>query len=309
MAGNELRGKKLYANSEKTGAQWNASRIGGEFRLSVTFNPSKMAHPYTIAGTRSDAFRQSIKRIADEAAALDLDVDISKMNLSRVDVAKQSRMAHPVWQYNDAFRMLDGGKRMTEREFQNGYMFANTQTQCCFYDKVAEMEANGLSQSIAGETNLMRAEMRSLKTKNVGRVLNISTLADLCRMEHDEVDHAYTLQMSRKVFKSQSKWTQLSLNLDDEMALLKRCHEEYARNSVLRYLAMQGDMDAHISRLGGMESFKDMLEQSGMDRSTAWRVEKDIMKMLKIKAQADRTRTTLTPAMLLDELEMTFLAA
>lgn len=310
MEGNEYRGQRMFANAETTGATYEAKRMGGEFRLMIAFNPSKMAHPYTLAGTRSDAFRHSIKRIADEAAALDLDVDISKMNLSRVDVAKQSRMAHPVWQYGDAFRMLNGGKRMEKREYEGGYLFANKQTQCLFYDKVAEMQANGLSQSIAGETNLMRAEMRSLKTENVGRVLNISTLADLCRMEHDEVDHAYTKQMSRKVFKSQAEWTQLSLNLDDEIALLKRCREAYnSTNYALRYLAMQGDMDAHISRLGGMESFKDMLVQSGMRRETAWRVEQDIIKMMKIKAQADRIRSILTPAMLLDELAVTFLAA
>jgi len=309
MAGNEIRGAKIYANSDKTGAQWNGSRIGNEFRLMVTFNPSKMGHAYTLAGTRSDTFRESIKRITHEAAGMDLVLDISKMNLSRVDIAKQSNMTHPVWQYNDAFRMLDGGKQMTERQYPDGYIFLNTQTEICFYDKVAEMEYLGLSQSIAGETNLMRAEVRSLKTENVGRVLNISTLADLCRMDDDAINQAYTKQMSRKVFKSQTGWTQLTLNLDDEMALLKKCQQEYGRNWVLRYCAMQSDWDAHISQLGGMKRFAEMLEHMGMRRETAWRQTKDLMKMMNMKAAADRTRSTLTPAMLLDELAETFLAA
>jgi hypothetical protein len=250
-----------------------------------------------------------MKRITDEMAGLGIRTDLMATKAYRVDVAKQATMSHPLHQYEDAFRMLKGGSRMKRKGYESGYQFENTQTQCVFYDKVAEMTANKLDQSIAGETNLMRAEVRALEAKSVGRVLNISTLADLCRMEHDELDHAYTKQMKRKVFVSTGAWQQLTLNIEDEVGLLKRCRKECGEKWWLAYFAIHGNMDAHIVRLGGIQILRQMLMDAGMSRAQAFRIDAELMKMSRIKAQADRTRSIVTPAMLLDELAETFLAA
>lgn len=310
-AGYSVRGDRIYHNSKVTGANYTASRMrsGGNLSLSVNFNPSKMAHPYTLAGTRSDTFRESMKRITDEMAGLGIRTDLMATKAYRVDVAKQATMSHPLHQYEDAFRMLKGGSRMKRKGYESGYQFENTQTQCVFYDKVAEMTANKLDQSIAGETNLMRAEVRALEAKSVGRVLNISTLADLCRMEHDELDQAYTKQMKRKVFVSAGAWQQLTLNIEDELGVMKRCKDECGEKWWLAHLAIVGDFDAYIAKLGGVKMYSQMLMEVGYSRASAKRMPHDLMKMSRIKAQAERTRSILTPAMLLDELAETFLAA
>jgi hypothetical protein len=310
-SGYVIRGDRMYYNSKATGANYtiSRSRSGGNLSLAVNFNPSKMAHPYTLAGTQSEPFRQSVGRIEAEMAALSIRANLMSAKAFRIDVAKQATMLHPLHQYEDAFRLLRGGGRMKRKGYEGGYQFHNTQTQCVFYDKVAEMAANKMDKLIAGEYNFMRAEVRALEAKSVGRVLNISTLADLCRMEHNDLHSAYSKQLERKVFTSTGAWQQLTLNIEDEVDLLRRCRDECGEKWWLAYFAMQGNMDAHIVRLGGLHILRKMLVEAGMSRAQSFRIEAEIMKMSKIKAQADKVRHDVTPATLLEELSETFMAA
>lgn len=304
--GNIARGNILYHNSKETGANYNISRIrtGGNLSLSVNFNPSKMNHSHLLCLPTSKEYSDSINRISNELSALGVHANHQTMKLFRVDVAKQASMSMSVDQYGNAFKMLNAG-RMNQREYPNGHQFLNTQICCAFYDKVAEMKARKLDQSVSGYSNLMRAEVRALDGKSVGRVLNISTLLDLCMMEHDALDYAYKKCMKSRVFGKPSEWEQMTLSLDDEAELVKRLRSKYGTQWLTFYVGMDA-IESKVLGMGGIRNFRSVLQDAGMNRQHTYKVIAMVRQMMKDKAVYDKSRKVVTPAMLLEELMDTF---
>jgi len=105
--------------------------------LLVSFNPSKVLHPYHLLTDPAE-----VGRIGDNVQATlqrnGVLVNVNAMQAVRVDLAKQAQLTHPLNAYGQALGHLQG-KRMTGHQYPDGYSFRNTQREAVFYNKAREL--------------------------------------------------------------------------------------------------------------------------------------------------------------------------
>ena len=154
-------GKQVHA--------WKASHKGekgyyciNQHGLLVQFNPSKIHHPYLLKGVDSIEYNQSVKLIQQELQTIGIQVNLEDMNMSRVDLARQVEMYHPLHQYHSAFQLLKA-PRAKGRQYDGGYLFHNKANEIMFYDKQKELQYQDMD-IMYGEKNLFRGEIRQLKS-------------------------------------------------------------------------------------------------------------------------------------------------
>ena len=311
--GNQVRAHKIWHNPVKndpksTGANYTVSRMGknGNLSLLIQFNPSKMDNPYHPISVSSNGYKASLTRIQEEMKSIGIHADIYSSKLSRVDIARQAEMSMPVYQYEDAFRMMKG-RRLKERIYEGGFLFANKSTQCMFYDKELEMKINKVDANLNGETNLMRAEIRALKNESVGSVLNISTLKDLNNLDDDEIKFRYVRFLERKVLSKVLEGHQMTLDYSKEVEILKDYQQQYNRKGWLTYLGSDG-IDEKLLQIGGKEKFRQMMMDAGTTRQHSYKVICELNDILQTKAKHDRAKNKVSPATMIEEIREKFAA-
>lgn len=309
--GNEVRARKIWHNPvesdhKSTGANYTVSRKYGNLSLLIQFNPSKMDNPYHLIPVSSNSYKASLMRIQEEMKSIGIHADIYSSKLSRVDIARQAEMSMPVYQYEDAFRMMKG-RRLKERIYENGFLFANKSTQCVFYDKEHEMKINKLDSNLNGETNFMRAEIRALKNKSVGSVLNISTLKDLNNLDDEYIRLRYVKHLEGKVLSKVLEGRQMTLDYSKEVEILKFYQQQYNRKGWLTYFAIDG-IDEKLNQIGGLEKFRQLLMDAGTTRQHSYTVIGELKGILQDKAKQDRANNKVSPATMLQEIREKFAA-
>jgi hypothetical protein len=302
--GKDVMAWNIYRKSEVTNAIYDIKKIGANVSMLISFNPSKMAHPYILSDIESHSFNQSLSRIEKEMESIGISCSLQSSKLTRVDMAKQTEMKFKIYQYEDAFKMLKG-KRMKEKKYENGYQFANKQHACQFYDKVEEMKFNKLEYNLQGEVNLMRGEVRALNSDGIQSNIRVSTLSDILKIGNDGIMYAYHNYMNKKIFSKRNESHQLVIDWNNEVETLKFCMDQNKRKGWMEYLAMDG-IETKINQIGGLDKFLQLLEDAGFNRQHKYKVKQQVNVILEMKAKCDNAKNIVSPSTLLDELMQNF---
>lgn len=302
--GNDIIADKVYHNSEVTGANYTISKQGANAYMLLSFNPSKMAHPYILSDIESHSFNQSLSRIEKEMESIGISFSLQSSKLARVDMAKQTEMKFKIYQYEDAFKMLKG-KRMKGKAYENGFQFSNKQNACQFYDKVEEMKFNKLEYNLQGEVNLMRGEVRALKSDSIQSIIKVSNLSDILKVGNDGILYAYHNYMNKKIFSKHKEGHQLVIDWGEEVEILKFCMDQNKRKGWMEYLAMDG-IETKINQIGGLDKFLQLLKDAGFSKKHPYKILDEVHSILKRKASLDNAKNIVSPSTLLNELMQNF---
>ena len=272
--------------------------------LLVSFNPSKVLHPYHLLTDPSE-----VGRIGDNVQATlqrnGVLVNVNAMQAVRVDLAKQAQLTHPLNAYGQALGHLQG-KRMTGHQYPDGYSFRNTQREHVFYDKARELhEKTGMA---IPESRLGRMEAKWKKGRPLAKDFQFSSFGDLRKADPHYLTGVYREALNRDVFRTDPKAVQLILSFDTEVSIL-RSYLDAGRGGAYRYL-LDLHTGPHVEALGGWDAFGQLLRDAGMpDRTT-----RHTLQQLRSQAQraafinARRDRAAVNLHTLLEELRHTYAA-
>jgi hypothetical protein len=277
-----------------------------DFGLKISFNPSKIFHPYKLISTSDKQYHESFKKIHDECKKIGLHFDLESCAPVRIDIAKNVEMNHDLIMYENAFKLLKGRRMKNQRFYEGGYLIKSTQNQISFYDKRNELLANNINIEMH-ENNLLRGEMRLTSTKSVGKKLNISTIKNFNDFTENEVADIYKTFLNKMIFPKQFESTQSIIDFNKESEILKECHRIYGRNFIDTYLALKS-IDMLILEFGNLNNFKNFLSDTIRfnSRNTINNIMKKIESKLLFKAIIDNQKNQLTPVALVDELQLKF---
>lgn len=294
---------KMYHNSEKGIANYSINERG----LQVIFNPSKLFHSYhlTSTGTR---LNDAIKTVEKEMQSIGISCNIAEMHPTRIDVAAQSEMHFPLFQYEPAFRLLKGQRMKQQRQYEGGYSFGNTQTQTMFYDKLKELQYNNpKNRIILPENNLLRCEVRQLKNKSVAQVFNIGKLSEFIQLGPTDIENVYKSFLNKRIFARQFVSDQYELDFNSELEILKSYKKQHSRDAWKLYL-MEINLDALLLKFGNIDNFGTFCMEAGYSRENVFRIKNNIRSLLQRKSVNDTKRGEVTTSTLLTELQEKFAA-
>lgn len=272
--------------------------------LLVSFNPSKVVHPYALLTDPAE-----VGRIGDDVQrtlhAHGVDVTVDAMQLVRLDLARQRQLTHPLHTYGQALAHLQG-KRMKGTKYPDGYAFRNTQREDLFYNKTKEVHDK--QRLTIAEDRLGRFEARWKKGRPLAKDMGFSSFGDLRRADPEQLTTTYVQALNRDVFRTDPKAVQMVLNFDTEASIL-RDYIQAGRGGAYRYL-LDLHTGPHVEALGGWDAFGELLRQAGMPDRTA----RYTLQQLRSQAQraafvnARRDREAVNLHTLLDELKHAFAA-
>jgi hypothetical protein len=272
--------------------------------LLVSFNPSKVLHPYHLLTDPSEVGRIG-DRVQQTLRSHGVLVNVNAMQTIRVDLAKQQQLTHPLHVYGQALGHLKG-KRMTGHQYPDGYSFRNTQREAVFYNKARELhEKSGLS---IPESRLGRLEMKWKKGRPLAKDFQLSAFGDLRKADPDQLTKVYREALHRDVFRTDTKAVQMILSYDSEVSVL-RSYLDAGRNGVMKYL-MDMHTGPHVAALGGWDAFAQMLRDAGMKDRTI----RHNLQQIRLQTQraafvnARRDKAAVNVYTLLDELKTAFAA-
>lgn len=272
--------------------------------LLVSFNPSKILHPYHLLTDPAE-----VGRIGDNVQATlqrnGVLVNVNAMQAVRVDLAKQAQLTHPLNAYGQALGHLQG-KRMTGHQYPDGYSFRNTQREHVFYNKARELhEKSGMA---IPESRLGRMEAKWKKGRPLAKDFQFSSFGDLRKADPHHLTAVYRDALHRDVFRTDPKAVQLILSFDTEVSIL-RGYLDAGRGGAYRYL-LDLHTGPHVEALGGWDAFGQLLRDAGMPdrtvRHTLHQLRSQAQRAAFINARRDRAAVNLHT--LLEELRHAYAA-
>lgn len=303
QAGHDVHAWKMYHNSEKGIGHYNFSPNG----LMVSFNPSKIAHPYNLVTLHDEGYNEAINAVKREMEKIGIVADFQKMKIVRIDIAGQNQMSRPVHQYNQAFSFCKMKRAKNQRQYEGGYLFGNSQKQSLFYDKGMELENRGIGL-MYGEENLMRGEVRLLKPQSVAALFKLDTLEVLNELSPGDIENHYKAFLNRNLFINQYEGEQLCFDFGSESKRLMWYRNEYGRSGLWRYLA-EVSLEIILIRCGSVEVFiNEIVKPAGYGRRQPYEIRRVINQMIFDKAMHDQQKGEVSVSALLGEVQMKFAA-
>jgi hypothetical protein len=197
--GREFRGRKAVLNTDNFQFTISPHRDGGESVVLLQFSAGAYAdsnlEPLDLDGCFSVA-----REAENDLRNLGADMNLESAKLTRLDIARNVRLSHPVACYSPVFAALGTRARVDKKDFGGtGFLSGTKGWEIGFYDKGAEM----LAKDHLPETcpkNTLRPELRLKKSGNIRGAVGCDTLAELPK-SWTELRTAYAHHLTRDVFK------------------------------------------------------------------------------------------------------------
>ena len=146
----------------------------------------------------ADAARDVFANLQKEIRAVGIKTDMSKAQLSRVDVTRNVQASEPFTAYRPVLQLVEGQRLKDRREYMDGYLWGNAKQQVCAYDKGAQVTA--MRGDASGLRNVLRFEYRMRDAEKCRDVFGFGQLGELL-WEYDSIGEVYRQKMKEHVFR------------------------------------------------------------------------------------------------------------
>jgi hypothetical protein len=206
--GRTVEGKRAFYNDDDRGIYVDVvpSRFElGQIDCKVHFSVPRVVSGRTnYHGTDQQGTEEAMRAVEAHLREIGIATNIGAARLSRLDTFRNVVADEPYSSYRPVMELLKGN-RMQEREFQDGYLWANSQWQICAYDKLAEMRAKNRRARVDNlPANTIRFEKRLLNHRKIESVSGLGTVADLLE-GFDTLTPEYEKAMKSALFKGRPK--------------------------------------------------------------------------------------------------------
>jgi hypothetical protein len=259
----EFSGLKAYLNTDNLHLSIEGAKDGADSICKLHFSAGAYADnnlfPLDLERTLHAA-----RNAREELLSLGVEVDLDTAMITRLDVARNVTLDHPVASYSPCFNALGTRKRVDKADFGGtGFLMSNKTWEIGFYDKGAEMAEKGHAP---GECppNTLRPELRLKKARAIRDAIGCDRLADLPQA-WENLSAAYRRGLERDVFRARPE-AAIDRSLDYyEMAKEVRDGEAARKWQALKSLSLP----LNLVRDFGLEGAKQYVEDClGYDAST-----------------------------------------
>jgi hypothetical protein len=298
----DLSENKIEANNFYHNGKCAIYDISHNKGLNIHFNPSKVLHPYNLVstGTELNSHLQAIKK---EMGSIGVLTNLDTMNLSRLDLAKNMEMSHPLLVYQDGFRLLKG-KRSDSRTAPDGFYVGNKSHETIFYDKGKELKYNKVT-AITPE-NYLRAEIRYKKSDAVKRYSTFNNCFDLMSADPTDISGIYKTYLNDVIFSRSKIGTQMLIDFDSEIEIYNNLKAQMPKG-YFGYWLQINSIDRLMNMFGSIENVKRFLTDAGENRMTIYRNIERIKELIATRGSLSTKRNEVTPLSLLAEVKQKFI--
>lgn len=237
--------------------------------LLINLNPSRVINrndPTYLVTTRKEltTTRELVQRELDQ---LGVEVDVSSMNVCRLDPSKQVNTKDTANRYQSVGQMISAS-RVKGRQYDTAFMVGNTQRQFIFYSKHDHLLYH---KHESNNPHLGRGELKLLNSKVVTSTLGVTTFQSLIDLDHDLLSCEFHNVVNSFVFSNKVDPSSLDqVNYDTELSLYETYYRNL-RNGHNKYLSDLGSRFV-LDNFGSVSNFGKFLDQVGVPRSTKYRV-------------------------------------
>lgn len=274
--GKDISGQRIYANTDRLNI--DISRVSdGTLALKINSNPNKHHHEWQPS-TDPDQYRAYRRQIEADLTELGISCSLTGATISRIDLAKQKQLRHPLMTYHPVFSHIQA-KRQREAKHGDTYRVGNTQRQTAIYDKHIEAK---LSDEYR---NLIRLEHRFMTGRSVSKYTGLHSLADLDReiatTGFRGLTEIYGTYLTGEILTTYDR-RQIDTTADFELM------KAIARDHPARVFEIYtGNMGIHqaVQKFGSIENFAIMLTDTRQYQSEASRDRQIRRQINKIREQ------------------------
>ncbi len=188
-------------------------------------------HPVDQKGTKQ-AMRDAEKCLK----AVGIRTDVRTAQISRLDAFKNVVANEPMSCYQGVLSLLSG-RRMEQRGYKNGFLWANGSQELCVYDKLQKMRHDKLPTK-GLPANSQRFEWRGLSSRKIRDSLGFHNVGELLA-DYDRVREFYQQTMQKHLFRHSVKDVEVLLASDIKREML-HFQQNYGREWLSHYLRVFG---------------------------------------------------------------------
>jgi hypothetical protein len=230
----------LYYNSPTGRFSADVTHDGADVSLYLTVNPSKLHGGLITDSNAVHEIMQDIRREMRET--LRVDFSLPDTNISRIDLAADALMVHPVNHYAELIR---GAKARPNagNEYPNGFRFGASDTwQTCTYDRglknlLDEIAAQGLKAPMPKNTHLMRNEARYMTRKYIRRNATFDTFGAMLEKPVDDLYRLYTKATNHFLKIDQTRMVFPSVEYSNLVAVMVDCMNRSERTYINEFVS------------------------------------------------------------------------
>lgn len=193
---------------------------------------------------------------------------------------------------------------MNKRNYLETHTIGNSHHQVSFYDKKHELAS---VHRYITESNLMRCEIRTLKSQCTQRTMHSETLADFKKLQPGDVMQIYNSYMQKNIFRTGIEAHQMQIDFSSEIELIKNMKKAHSKNLLLMHLASV-NIDEYLQMIGGTNNLLKLYEQAGCSRAQIYRYRDTLQQILKLSQYTNRAASSVSVFQLVDELKSKFAA-
>ena len=271
--------------------------------LLLNLNPSRVVAPNnpTHLVTTKKELQTTLHQVQKELDHLGIEVDVSNMNVCRLDPSKQINTIDTADRYHSVGRMVSAS-RVKGKQYETAWEVNNTQREFIFYSKHHHLLYN---KQESNNPHLGRGELKLLNSKVVTSTLGITTFQSLIDYDFDQLNCDFHNVVNKFVFSNKVDPSTLDqINYANEVTLYESLYKDQ-RNAVVKYLVNLGTRTL-LDNFGSVSNFGKMLEQINVPRSSRYRDIKKLKDEVHRLSFIDNRRKTQTTLDKYNELQRNF---
>jgi hypothetical protein len=212
---------KYFRNEENYNATIEEFR--GTDYLKISFNPSKKWHDYLLT-TDPNLIADQLIEIENGLKEDRVELDYEKAKISRLDIAKNIKLDHPLPHYHNTFDSYQG-KRQIKKVHHDSRYWGNGQHQYIVYNKSQE----AYDRNVEIPYGISRGELRILTQDKVESIFGSNSLGNIISMEEPYVEK-YNDYIKNTIFR-ENQYNQLSMDFGEVHNMYDTIYKEFGNKA------------------------------------------------------------------------------
>jgi hypothetical protein len=228
------------------------------------------------------------------------------MKLSRCDIARNVTLNSNYNAYSSAFRLLNLKRQNKKIEYPNGVTNGNKSIELGIYDKTTKAKLD--DPLVLVPDNLLRGEVRALKTQSVKRHFHADTLNALLEIPADDIGNMYRDYLLKIAFHSSYKSNQLTINQATQRDIFTQMRQTYSKKYFDQWLLVNGT-DSILSLFDNdLGNINDFLIECGESKQTRGKQIKRLKGYIQQRGAFKIETSLISPSELISEVKQKLVA-
>ena len=247
---------KYFRNEQNFNATIEEFR--GTDYLKVAFNPSKKWHDFLLT-TDPNLIADQLIEIENELRNDKVEIDYEKAKISRLDIAKNIKLNHPLPHYQNTFDSYQG-KRQIKKVHNDSRYWGNAQHQYIVYNKSQE----SYDRNVEIPYGISRGEFRILTKDKIENIFGTNSLGNIISLDEPYVEK-YNDYIRNTIFR-ENQYHQLSMDFGEVQNMYNVIYKEFGNKAFSVFMKSLGIIHL-LEQPNGINNLTIVLKEFHIERT------------------------------------------